>query len=1103
MEPKFSSTRGTIKQFRIDSTQKVEYSPKESYSQAVDIASIKLIIESIPSGVILCIEKMLFVNARADELLGGSEEHPQVFEENLKYLFQLRGSRTPGANSDQSAQTEIWLQLSDGRKHLCEVTLPNNSEQELWLINDITADKQNERLLHLLSNATSGVTGKEFYKRLVKELADAFELKCVFLVEHQIINQEVRKCRTIGACVDGEVISDFEYEIANTPCENATGTEPYIIHSGVTAQYPEDQYLVDHQIESYFSLPMIDRNGKIQGHLILLGDRPIYENLCEIPAIKSYTFRAVTELSREQAEKKLQESELRVKIAARGSDIGFWDYDLTTGQVELDDNWYLMLGYQREKFPGAFASIESLGLSDSLIPGLDKTWKELIHPDDFQMVVGKLDDYISGRIPSFEIEMRMKHSNGDWKWLSTRGKISAYDSQNIPLQIIGTNIDIDDLKGSQQIRLENEARLRIIMEQFPAILWTTDYDNRYTSLVGAGLNQLGIQPNEKIGQVIFDFHKSQDASDNASDNMAAMHERTLKGESVRYEQELQNTILDIHIEPLRDSNDEVIGSIGLAIDVTARKKTIEQLNRQRILLQTIFHSVTDAMIVTDRSHNIVMCNESIQIHFRCQEADLLGRPIREIIESGDQFDDEFLRVSYPNTRVLKPFIVEYLRADGSHFQGETIVTPLRRSDNQITGYIQVIRDITDRILIEEEKEQLHSQMLHTQKLESLGVLAGGVAHDFNNLLLAIQGNTNLALLELKNDSPVIQNVKNIEIAARHAAKICERLLAYSGKRTFASSTFNLNQIIQETVEILKTIVSPNAQVELKLSDRKLLIHGDTGQIEQVILNLLTNASEAIQSHSEAGDIHIRTGILDLREKDCASYYFCENINPGKFVFFEVEDNGVGMDEDCQLKMFDPFFTTKFTGRGLGLAGVSGIIRGHHGGLYVQSAVNQGSCFRVILPCVTDSTEDFNTDSSIDSLMPANVGSVLVIDDDKAVCNVVTHVLQRFGFSVIVSNSGSEGIEVFEQSRDSISAILLDMTMPGLSGVETFNLLKTKGLHIPVIMTSGLSEQDITSQMQDSDRIQFLKKPYKPQKLVNIISKTILQHQIRNDSAGNY
>ena len=887
--------------------------------------------------------------------------------------------------------------------------------------------------------------------------------------------------------------------MADPPCENATGTEPYIIHSGVTDQYPKDHFLIQHQIKSYFSLPMIDRKGEIQGHLILQGDRPIDENLCDIPAIKSYTFRAATELSREQAEKKLQESELRVKIAARGSDIGFWDYDLTTGQVELDDNWYLMLGYQREKFPGPFASQERLGQPDGLIPGLDKTWKELIHPDDLLMVVRKLDDYISGRIPSFEIEMRVKHSNGDWKWLSTRGKISAYDSQNNPKQIIGTNIDIDDLKGSQQILLENEARLRIIMEQFPAILWTTDYDNRYTSLVGAGLNQLGIQPNEKIGQVIFDFHKSQDTSD----NMAAMHERTLKGESVRYEQELQNTILDIHIEPLRDSNDEVIGSIGLAIDVTARKKTIEQLNRQRILLQTIFHSVTDAMIVTDRSHNIVMCNESIQIHFRCQEADLLGRPIREIIESGDQYDIEYLRVSYPNTRVLKPFIVEYLRADGSHFQGETIVTPLRRSDNQITGYIQVIRDITDRIQIEEEKEQLHSQVLHTQKLESLGVLAGGVAHDFNNLLLAIQGNTNLALLELKDDSPVSQNVKNIEVAARHAAKICERLMAYSGKRTFSSSTFNLNQMIQETVEILKTIVSPNAQIALDLSNQKLLIHGDTGQVEQVVLNLLTNASEAIQSQSEAGDIQIRTGILDLQEKDCASYYFCENINPGKFVFFEIEDNGVGMDEDCQLKMFDPFFTTKFTGRGLGLAGVSGIIRGHHGGLYVQSTVNQGSCFRVILPLVTDAAEDINTDSSVDPVVPASVGSVLVIDDDKAVCNVVSHVLQRFGFSVIVSNSGSEGIEIYEQSGDSISVILLDMTVPGLSGVETFNLLKAKGLHVPVIMTSGLSEQDITSQMQESDCIQFLKKPYKPQKLVNIVSKTILRHQIQNGSGGHY
>lgn len=341
------------------------------------------------------------------------------------------------------------------------------------------------------------------------------------------------------------------------------------------------------------------------------------------------------------------------------------------------------------------------------------------------------------------------------------------------------------------------------------------------------------------------------------------------------------------------------------------------------------------------------------------------------------------------------------------------------------------------------------------------------------------------------------------MAARHAAKICERLLAYSGRRTFASSTFNLNLIIQETVEILKTIVSPNAHVELNLSEEALLIHGDTGQIEQVVLNLLTNASEAIHNQSGAGKICIRTGIQELTQEECASYYFCENIHPGKFVFFEIEDNGSGMDEDCKSKMFDPFFTTKFTGRGLGLAGVSGIIRGHNGGLYVESELTCGSSFRVILPLADNSKEDLESDSCIDSLIASNVGSVLVIDDDKAVSSVVNNILKRFGFSVLVANSGSEGLEIFEQNRDSISAVLLDMTMPGLSGVETLNLLKQKGIMVPVILTSGLSETDVASQIEKSEFVHFLKKPYKPQRLVNVVSQALLRHQIQEDSSSNY
>lgn len=1090
----FASTRGNIKQFRIDTTQNRTDSTKQSYPQVSDNASIKLIIESIPAGVVFCSGETLFINQQSEELLGNSSESPELFEANLERLFELKAAESETDSSDPD-QAEIWFEQADGVQHLCEVKLPNNPEQQLWLLNSISAQRQNERLLKILTEATSDVTGDEFFKRLVQELSRALKMKYVCLVQHR--NDQRLKCKTFGVSVDGDPGPDFEYDIEGSPCEHAIGREPYAVHQGVSRMYPEDEFLIKNGIESYFSLPMIDKDGEVQGHLMLLGDRPVLENLCKLRVIRNYTYRASAELSRAQAEKKLQESELRITMAARGSSIGFWEYNLTTGQVYFDEHWYAMLGYGPGEFPDSFAKLQDLKDPAELEAAINQAWTQMIHPEDYVTSVKALNDYVSGKASSYDVEVRIKKKDGSWKWFFTRGRISAYSPQKVPLQIIGTHIDIDDLKRSQQIRLESEARLRIIMDQIPAILWTTDLDNQYTSIVGAGLNQLGIQPEDTVGKGIYDFHKSQDVSV----NMTAMHQRTLTGESVRFEQQYENTSLDIHIEPLRNINDEIIGCIGLAIDVTVRKKTIEQLNRQRILLQTIFHSVTDVMIVTDRSHNIVMCNESIQIHFRCKEADLLGRPIRELIVSSSLYEEQFNRVSFPNTRVLKPFIVEYLRADGSRFQGETIVTPLRRSDNQITGYIKVIRDITDRIQIEEEKDHLHAQMLHAQKLESLGVLAGGVAHDFNNLLLAIIGNTNLVLMELDEESPVSPYVKSIEMAARHAAKICERLLAYSGRRTFASMTFNLNRVIQETVEIMKSIVSPNAPIDLDLSAEELMIHGDTGQIEQVVLNLLTNASEAIQNQAEAGKIRIRTGVCEIGKHEFSDYYFCENGTPGRFVYLEVEDNGSGMDDDCQSKMFDPFFTTKFTGRGLGLAGVSGIIRGHHGGLLVESVIDQGSCFRVILPLAIAASTDLDDEGSAESHVPVEAGSILVIDDDMAVCNVVNRVLQRFGFSVMSAYSGREGVDIYENHRDEISVILLDMTMPGLSGVETFELLREKGVDIPVILTSGLSETDISEQMQGSEIVHFLKKPYKPKKLVNVISKALIRQQIQDDASN--
>ena len=402
---------------------------------------------------------------------------------------------------------------------------------------------------------------------------------------------------------------------------------------------------------------------------------------------------------------------------------------------------------------------------------------------------------------------------------------------------------------------------------------------------------------------------------------------------------------------------------------------------------------------------------------------------------------------------------------------ETIYSP----DNEPLRSIGTVLDITESRKAVQEKQEIERQMRHAQKLESLGVLAGGIAHDFNNILMAILGNADLALMDLSTANPAYNNIKQIETAAKRAAGLAKQMLAYSGKGKFNIQMLSLNEAVDEMTHILEVSISKKAVIKYRYANNIPLIEADATQIRQIIMNLVTNASDAIERTS--GVISITTGAMDCDCSYLINSYIDESQPEGQYVYVEVTDTGCGMNTETLEKLFDPFYTTKFTGRGLGLAAVLGIVRGHKGVIKVYSELGMGTSIRVLFPACSDTSKVTGTAENQTGSRRIGSGTILLVDDEETILSVGKQMLTRMGFDVLTATDGRHAVEQYREHADSIILVILDLTMPHLDGEETFRELRRIKGDVLVLMCSGYNEQEVAQRFSGKLIAGFLQKPY--------------------------
>lgn len=440
---------------------------------------------------------------------------------------------------------------------------------------------------------------------------------------------------------------------------------------------------------------------------------------------------------------------------------------------------------------------------------------------------------------------------------------------------------------------------------------------------------------------------------------------------------------------------------------------------------------------------------------------------------------------------------QFVRKDGTVMDVMLNAVAEREPGGRLRRSMTVLTDITRRNRAEEERRQMALNLQEARQLESLGLLAGGIAHDFSNLLTSIVGNANLAR-ETLTGHPVTTHLDEIERAASRATALVRQIQAYAGHGRLQVRAVDLNALVQDVASTETAEMPAHVTVQLRLASALPAIAADPTQVRQVISNLVDNAVEAIRDRP--GSIQLTTRLIHADRPYLASSHLAPDVPAGPYVALDVMDDGGGMSVETRARVFDPFFTTKFTGRGLGLAAVLGIVRGHLGAVWVTSEEGSGTTVRVLLPVADIADATARPPAPTPSAAAATVndddngwrtaGSALVVDDESSVRTVLQRMLGNHGLSVITAADGEEGLALFRAHRVEISVILLDLTMPGMDGDEVYRRVREIDAAVPIVMMTGFSHQEASARCAALDVTALLQKPFRIDELIDVVRQTL-------------
>jgi PAS domain S-box-containing protein len=680
-------------------------------------------------------------------------------------------------------------------------------------------------------------------------------------------------------------------------------------------------------------------------------------------------------------------------------------------------------------------------------------------------------------------EGRIRRKDGTTRWISVSWQ-PVYGENGSQLGIRSSIVDVTERKQADELLLASEDTFRTVVENSLAGIFVIR-DGKFVFVNRRAAEINGFEnPEEMIGlpfwkQVHPDHREMvrERAGRRQSGEAVPEHYefKGLRKDGVPVWVEVRAVLADFKGEPA------IVGNI---VDIDERKQAEETLRASEESYRRLFESIRDAILVADRDRRIIDCNTAFTELFgycldeiRGQRTSWVYAREEEYTALGEKLQGREKKPNFFTT-------IRYRKKSGEEFPGETNVFHYRNEAGETIGYIGLIRDISEREMLEEQLRQ-------AQKMEAIGRLAGGVAHDFNNLLTGILGNTDLALMADGSDETVRDNLLNIRYATERAASLTAQLLAYSRKQVLTPRVFDLNLLVNHNRKMLGRLIGEDISLQVDLDPKTGCVQTDPALLEQVIMNLAVNARDAMPG---GGTLTIRTRNERLGEKIRAHN---PEVRPGKYVELTVSDDGIGMDAETLEHIFEPFFTTKEVGKGtgLGLSSVYGTVRQSGGHVFVESEQGRGTAFRIYLPQVQ---EDPDPESFTASRLPFGDETVMIVEDEESVRKMVRTVLERHGYRVIEVDDSREGLALLEDGKSGeVNLLIIDIVMPGMNGRDLARRITGRYGNLKVLYISGYDESVHRGRRTRGSAEEnvpggnnFLPKPFSPGQLLQKI-RTVL------------